>query len=107
MGAFSPTPAVKMTASTPFMAAGVAADDLGDGVVEHVEGELRALVALLGGGLEVAEVAADAEMPRTPDFLLRTFSMLSMSMLYLFMMNCIAPGSTSPTRVPMGRPTSG
>ena len=28
-------------------------------------------------------------------------------MPYLFMMNCIAPGSTSPTRVPIGRPTSG
>ena len=26
---------------------------------------------------------------------------------YLFMRNCIAPGSMSPTRVPMGRPTSG
>ena len=39
---------------------GVAAHDLGDPVVEHVEREPRALVALGGRGLEVAEVAGDA-----------------------------------------------
>lgn len=57
---FSPTPGGEDDSVDAVHGRDIGADDLGDPVVEHVERELRAVVALGSGGVEIAEVGADA-----------------------------------------------